>query len=79
MSFFKDVFSEDDGRGSYSRIAAGAIVLSTICWVTYVTLRTHIIPDLTGPLSFMCTGTAVHYGTNKASDIISAFKGKQTP
>jgi hypothetical protein len=78
LKFLREVFSES-GEGSYSRCAAGAIVVATITWVSYVVFRTKAIPDLTGPLSFMSSGVAVHYGTNKAADIIAAFKGQTPP
>ncbi len=75
MSFLREVFSED-GQGSYSRLAAGAIVLSVLSWVTYLVFKNHAIPDLTGPSWFLVTGTGIHYGTNKAPDIMAAFRNK---
>jgi hypothetical protein len=72
--FLKSVFSED-GQGSYSRVASGIIVFSTIFWVTYLVIKHAVMPDLTGPAAFLSTGVGVHYGTNKMSDIVSAFKG----
>jgi hypothetical protein len=74
--FVSSVFSED-GEGSYSRCAAGAIVLGTIGWISHVVWRTHAIPDLTGPTTFLTVGASAHYGLNRASDIITALKTKQ--
>jgi len=76
FGFLRSVFSEQ-GQGSYSRCAAGAIVLATLGWVTHVVWRTHALPDLTGPAAFIATGHASTYGINKASDIIGAFKGNR--
>jgi len=73
MSFLREVFSED-GQGSYSRSASGTIVLAVLAWVTYIVIKTHAIPDLTGPAWFLVTGTGIHYGTNKAPDIMGAFQ-----
>lgn len=78
FSFLREVFSED-GEGSYSRCAAGAIVAATIAWVSHVVWKTGALPDLTGPSAFIVTTVTAHYGVNKASDIISAFKGNQPP
>lgn len=75
FAFVRSVFSEG-GEGSYSRVAAGAIVVATVAWVSHVVWHTHAIPDLTGPSAFLTVGAGTHYGLNKASDIISAIKGQ---
>lgn len=72
VAFFKEVFSED-GRGSFSRVIQGFIVVMTCLWVTYVVLRTRAIPDLSGCALFIGTG-AIHYGVGKMAGIVSAFK-----
>lgn len=79
FAFLQSVFSEDDGQGSYSRVASGAIVVATLAWVSHVVWKTGALPDLTGPATFICLAAGSHYGINKASDIISAFKGNQPP
>jgi hypothetical protein len=78
FSFIRSVFSEG-GEGSYSRVAAGAIVVATIVWVSHVVWHTHAMPDLTGPAAFLTVGSGTHYGLNKAPDIIAAFKGQINP
>jgi hypothetical protein len=75
LAFIKSVFS-DNGVGSSSRVLSGAVVFSTLFWITYVVFKTKTIPDLGGPSMFMATGVGVFMGTNKAADMISAFKGK---
>lgn len=75
FAFIKSVFS-DAGVGSSSRVLSGSVVFATLGWISYVVLKTKTIPDLGGPSMFMATGVGVCYGTNRASDIISAFKGK---
>ena len=74
--WLKSVFSEDDGLGSYSRCASGFIVASVCSWVLFLVVKNHAMPDLTGPSAFLTTGVGIHYGTNKASEILSALKGK---
>lgn len=76
VSFFREVFSED-GRGSFSRVIQGFIVLMTCSWVTYIVIRTRAIPDLGGPATFVGAGS-LHYMTNQAAGIVAAFKGKST-
>jgi len=66
IKFLRSVFSEVDGSGSASRSLAGATVLSTLFWITYVVIRTHAIPDLTAPSLFIASafsGYAVNKGT----------------
>ncbi len=74
-AFVKSVFS-DAGQGSSSRVLSGAVVFATLGWVSYVVFKTKTIPDLGGPSMFMASGVGICYGTNKAADMISAFKGK---
>lgn len=78
FAFLKSVFSEN-GQGSYSRSVGGLIALSTVVWITYVVFKTHAVPDLTGPTMFFTVGSGTHYATNKASEIIDAFKGNKPP
>lgn len=74
-AFVKSVFS-DNGVGSFSRCGAGAVVFAVLAWISYVVLKTKAIPELQGPSLFMATGVGICYGTNKASEIVAAFKGK---
>jgi hypothetical protein len=74
LSFLKSVLSED-GQGSYSRTASLIIVISTVAWITFLVVKNHAMPDMAGPASFLTTGVGIHYGTNKASDIIASWKG----
>lgn len=75
LAFIKSVFS-DGGQGSFSRCGAGAVVAATLGWITYLVIKTKALPDLGGPSMFMATGVGICYGTNKASEIVSSFKGK---
>ncbi len=75
LAFIKSVFS-DAGQGSSSRVLSGAVVFATLGWVSYVVLKTKTIPDLGGPSMFMASAVGVLYGTNKASEVVAAFRGK---
>ncbi len=76
--FLKSVFSET-GDGSYSRVIGGLIVLATIGWVSYVVFKSHAIPDLSGPTTFITVSSGAHYVTNKITATISDIKGNQPP
>src|SRR6266403_2353025 len=60
-----EMFTEDDGKLSLSRVLTGLIVISTIVWVSYFVFWKGIFPDLTGPAVFVGGGGAAHYGLGK--------------
>lgn len=74
FAFLKSVFSED-GQGSYSRFMGGMIVIATLVWLTFLVIKTKVMPDLSGPTAFISISSGTHYLTNKASDIASAIRG----
>lgn len=76
LHFFREVFS-DGGQGSASRVLSAVVVVSVVGWVWYLVWETKRMPDLSGPSLFLGSGTGATYGVNKASDIVSAFKGNQ--
>lgn len=78
LVFIKSIFSEN-GEGSYSRLASFIITLAVLIWVSHVVYKTHAIPDLGGASAFIATGVGVHYGINKADDIMDTYKNGQTP
>lgn len=59
-----EMFTEDNGKLSLSRVTSGLMVLSTIVWVTYLVFKTTVLPELTGPAVF-ASGGAAHYGLAK--------------
>lgn len=61
-----EMFTEDNGKLSLSRVCTGSMVLSAIVWVSYVIAASHphALPDLTGPAVFT-GGGAAHYGIGK--------------
>jgi hypothetical protein len=75
LAFVKSVFS-DAGQGSSSRVLSGAVVFATLGWISYIVLKTKTLPDLGGASMFIASGVGISYGTNKAADIVAAFKGK---
>jgi hypothetical protein len=77
FEFIKGALSESPGVPSYSRLASGVIVLAVISWVSYVVFKTDALPDLSGALFFLTGGVGIHYGTNKASEIIAAVRGNK--
>jgi hypothetical protein len=70
FDFLLSVFSEVDGSGSASRFLAGTTVLATLFWITYVVIRTHVIPDLTAPALFI-SSAFTGYAVNKTTGVFT--------
>ena len=73
VTFLHEALTED-GKGSCSRLMSFTMVMSAIVWVTYLIIRTKALPDLGGP-TMWASGGALHYGVNKASEIVGAIRG----
>jgi hypothetical protein len=54
------------------------MVLAPIAWVTFVVIKTRVLPDLSGPALF-ATGGAVHGGVGKWSEIVRDKLGLNNP
>lgn len=68
----REVLSED-GVGSYSRVTGFVIIVSTLGWVTFLVIKNHAFPDMTGPTAFMAGGQT-QYGLNQMKRIAAAVK-----
>lgn len=70
--FWRSVFSESDGSGSFSRIASGLHSVAGLGWITHVVAHTHAIPDPTVLVGVAAFVTAP-YAANKVSNAVSSF------
>jgi hypothetical protein len=68
----REVLSED-GVGSYSRYTGFMLVLATIFWITYLVIRTHVLPDLEGPALFIGASQS-SYGLNQIKNVAAAAR-----
>lgn len=60
-----EMFTEDNGKLSLSRVLSALVVLAPIVWVSYIVFYKGLpLPDLTGPAVFV-GGGATHYGLGK--------------
>jgi hypothetical protein len=71
MTFFSaikkrmlEMTCESDGKMSLSRVSPAIALVSVVIWVSYLVIKTHTLPDLTGPAFFTGAGAA-HYGIGK--------------
>lgn len=65
MSFWKEVFSEDDGQGSWSRVSSGVALVAVIGWITHIVMKTHALPDFSGSTLFV----SAPYSANRAAEV----------
>ena len=71
-NFVSHLFSES-GEASFSRLGA-FIALAFACgWITYLVLRTHILPSLEGLTLFI----AALYGLGKANETLQRLFGSK--
>lgn len=72
MSFLREAFSEDDGRGSASRLMMAVHAIFVGVWGTVFVHHTHTIPDavtMAGLTSFV----TAPYAMNKIHAAVTAF------
>lgn len=70
-AFWKSVFCETDGTGSYSRVSGALMVLAVIGWGTYIVVHSGTMPSLGEATGLTSAG----YVANKLAGL---FK-KDTP
>jgi len=66
MSFLKSALSESDGKGSFTRLATGVLVLAALVWITRLVWVNAALPDFGGLTLFI----SALYGLNKASSAV---------
>jgi hypothetical protein len=72
IQFFRECLSEDDNRGSASRLMMLLHSLAGICWGTHVVIHTHDLPDPM-KLAAVMTFVTAPYAVNKAHALVTAF------
>jgi hypothetical protein len=78
LAFLKKAFSEANGSASATRVLAGTVVMATLSWVTYIVLRTHALPDLSGASLFVGSGFS-GYGMNKIANAVETKTCDEVP
>lgn len=68
-------FFMDDGKGDMGTVCVFLCVCAVIFWVSYLVIKTHTMPDLSGPTAFIAASGAVHYASSKVDNVVSAWRG----
>ncbi len=72
--FFIGLISEQDEKPSFARVISAAIVLVILGLVTFITIKTGKLPDLTSAALFVTGGVGTLYGSNKIGAAIESQK-----
>ena len=75
MKWLKSIFSEEDGKGSFSRVSTFVLVVSAVCWVTHLVHHNNALPDFTGLSIFIAT----LYGVNTVRNALPKSPSPQPP
>lgn len=73
FTYIKSVFSEANGTGSATRVLAGAGVVSTIVWVSFIVFSQKHLPDLGGAAMYVSASFS-GYAVNKVTTMASGEK-----
>jgi len=72
MRFIQQLFSES-GEASFSRLGAFVALTFACGWITYLVIRTHIMPSLEGLTLFI----GALYGLGKANETLQRLFGSK--
>jgi len=70
----REILSEADGSGSYSRTTGFIIIMTVLALLVFIVVKTHAFPDMTGPTVFITGGAGTGYGINQIKNIVAAAK-----
>lgn len=73
MGFVKSFLDDREKSVNPSHVIAGMLVLASIGWITFLVIKNHMLPDLSG-VAYLLGGSGAMNIANKAEDILSKFK-----
>ncbi len=74
MGFWSGLINDADKQINPAHVVALSLTAAVIGWVTYLVIKTHVLPDLTGP-AYLLGGSGAMNVAHKAEDILAKFKG----
>jgi hypothetical protein len=77
-SFLKGLLRESDGTPSSSRTLTACVILASLCWISYVVIKTHALPDLTTVSAFDTVVGGSLYGLNRLSQTAKDLVGNKS-
>ena len=77
MGFLRSFVNDQDKTLNPAHVVAGTLVIASIGWVTYLVLKNHTMPDLSG-IAYLLGGSGAMNIAQKAEAIVDKFR-KVTP
>ena len=76
--FFERMFTEDDGKPSFSRFFLGMTIGFANLWVTMLVFSKGLMPDLLGLAAYLGSIGTITYGYNQAKAAVQAVMTSKT-
>jgi len=73
MGFFKKALDDREKSINPSHVVAFMLVLASIGWITFLVIKNHVLPDLSG-VAYLLGGSGAMNIANKMEDIVGKFK-----
>lgn len=73
MSFLKSLVDDEVKTVNPAHVVALALTVGVLFWVSYLVIKTHVMPDLAGP-AYLLGGSGAMNVAHKMEDIITSFK-----
>jgi hypothetical protein len=78
MGFLKAIFDDRDKSVNASHCIAFLLTVSSVVWVSYLVIKTHVLPELSG-VAYLLGGSGAMNVANKMEDIVAKFKRHPDP
>jgi hypothetical protein len=75
MSFITAIFDDRDKSVNAAHVVAITLTLACVGWVTFLVLKNHTLPELTG-VAYLLGGSGAMNVANKMEDIVQKFSKK---
>lgn len=78
MGFFKKALDDRDESINPSHVVAFMLVAASIAWITFLVIKNHTLPDLSG-VAYLLGGSGAMNIASKMEDIIGKLKPPVAP
>src|SRR5690349_12338215 len=73
MEYIKAIFDDREKSVNPSHIVAFMLVAAIIGWITFLVVKNHVLPDLSG-VAYLLGGSGAMNIASKMEDIVGKFK-----
>lgn len=73
MGFFKKALDDRDASINPSHVVAFMLVAASIGWITFLVIKNHVLPELSG-VAYLLGGSGAMNIASKMEEIVGKFK-----